>query len=420
MNKTPSFFGRYKIYIIIALIVVALIGYSMYKKANVLPNYAMDTVKLDTISDTVSESGNLITDGQANIVAPIDGVINNIFVTDGQTVGKGQALFSISSLATDQDKALAYANLLAAQNGVATADQTQLSLGGALDTAKQQVYTAQNNYNIVSKGYHKGSTNPTTGNIYKYLELESADAALDAAKTNLAAAQQKYNDAGLTISSAQATADSAQLAYDGKSNLTVKAPTSGMVSNLGFSIGDKVSATGVSGTTISPVLIISKSSTLVFKTQINEIDIPKLKLYAAATITIDAIKGKTFDGKITKIDQIGTNTSGVISYGVYFSINNPDQGLRGAMSGNVDIETEKHENVLTVANSAIKPYQNGKAVQILPPAGSKSKTLVYVPVQVGLKGTDRTEITNGLTEGQQVILTTQPKSTNPLTGATTN
>ncbi len=420
MNKTPSFFGRYKIYIIIALIVVALIGYSMYKKANVLPNYAMDTVKLDTISDTVSESGNLITDGQANIVAPIDGVINNIFVTDGQTVGKGQALFSISSLATDQDKALAYANLLAAQNGVATADQTQLSLGGALDTAKQQVYTAQNNYNIVSKGYHKGSTNPTTGNIYKYLELESADAALDAAKTNLAAAQQKYNDAGLTISSAQATADSAQLAYDGKSNLTVKAPTSGMVSNLGFSIGDKVSATGVSGTTISPVLIISKSSTLVFKTQINEIDIPKLKLDAAATITIDAIKGKTFDGKITKIDQIGTNTSGVISYGVYFSINNPDQGLRGAMSGNVDIETEKHENVLTVANSAIKPYQNGKAVQILPPAGSKSKTLVYVPVQVGLKGTDRTEITNGLTEGQQVILTTQPKSTNPLTGATTN
>ena len=76
------------------------------------------------------------------------------------------------------------------------------------------------------------------------------------------------------------------------------------------------------------------------------------------------------------------------------------------MSGSMSVEAIKHDNVLTVANAAIKPYQNGKAVQILP-SGSKSTKPVWVPIQVGLKGLERTEVTSGLSEGQQVILSTQ-------------
>jgi macrolide-specific efflux system membrane fusion protein len=415
MKKSPNWLWKNKIYVIIVLIIVAAIGYYGYKKAHVQPSYITDTVTKGTVSDTVSESGNLITEGQANIYSPIDGVVTDIAVSNGDSVQQGQPLFSVASLATDQDRASANANLLATQTSLASAEQSQIALGALLDSAKQAVFNAQNNDNTVSKGYKKQSINPATGKDYKYLELESADAALSAAHANLNAAQTSYDNATKAIDSATAAEQASQLVYDGKSSLVVKAPDTGMVSNLSVTIGDKVSATGAAVSSVSapsPVLILSKSSTLVFKAQINEIDIAKLQVGQAATVAIDALKDKPLTGKIEKIDQIGTDSQGVISYNVYFSLDNPDTTLRSAMSGSVDVVTQEHDNVLTVANAAVKPYQGGKAVQILQDQANGDKTkkvLTYIPVTVGLRGLERTEILSGLTEGQVVILS--PAST---------
>lgn len=419
MTNLFSFINRNKVYFIIILIIAGLIGFSLWKKANTPPNYITDTVKRDSISDIVSESGNLITEGQANISSPIEGVISSILVSNGEKVSKDQPLFTVSSVATDQDKAIANANLLAAQSNTAISHQTEITLGAALDTAKQQLFNAQNTYNTVHKGYRGRTTNPSTGKTYKYIEFQSAEAALAAAKENLQAAQQKYDDVSKSIEASQAAEASAQMTYDGKNNLIVKAPSAGTVYNLSVNIGDKVSLASGSSTS-APILIITKSEKLIFKTQINEIDITKLQIDQAATIKIDAIKDKTFDAKIDKIDKIGTNTQGVISYNVYFSITNPDPNMRSSMSGSVDVEVAKHENVLTVANSAIKPYQGGKAVQVEETKtvnGKTKKTLTYLPVKIGLKGIERTEILEGIQEGQIVILSTAAKTTSsPLGG----
>lgn len=419
MTNLFSFINRNKVYFIIILIIAGLIGFSLWKKANTPPNYITDTVKRDSISDIVSESGNLITEGQANISSPIEGVISSILVSNGEKVSKDQPLFTVSSVATDQDKAIANANLLAAQSNTAISHQTEITLGAALDTAKQQLFNAQNTYNTVYKGYRGRTTNPSTGKTYKYIEFQSAEAALAAAKENLQAAQQKYDDVNKSIEASQAAEASAQMTYDGKNNLIVKAPSAGTVYNLSVNIGDKVSLASGSSTS-APILIITKSEKLIFKTQINEIDITKLQIDQAATIKIDAIKDKTFDAKIDKIDKIGTNTQGVISYNVYFSITNPDPNMRSSMSGSVDVEVAKHENVLTVANSAIKPYQGGKAVQVEETKtvnGKTKKTLTYLPVKIGLKGIERTEILEGIQEGQIVILSTAAKTTSsPLGG----
>ncbi|MEI6040159.1 MAG: HlyD family efflux transporter periplasmic adaptor subunit [Candidatus Berkelbacteria bacterium] len=419
MTNLFSFINRNKVYFIIILIIAGLIGFSLWKKANTPPNYITDTVKRDSISDIVSESGNLITEGQANISSPIEGVISSILVSNGEKVSKDQPLFTVSSVATDQDKAIANANLLAAQSNTAISHQTEITLGAALDTAKQQLFNAQNTYNTVHKGYRGRTTNPSTGKTYKYIEFQSAEAALAAAKENLQAAQQKYDDVNKSIEASQAAEASAQMTYDGKNNLIVKAPSAGTVYNLSVNIGDKVSLASGSSTS-APILIITKSEKLIFKTQINEIDITKLQIDQAATIKIDAIKDKTFDAKIDKIDKIGTNTQGVISYNVYFSITNPDPNMRSSMSGSVDVEVAKHENVLTVANSAIKPYQGGKAVQVEETKtvnGKTKKTLTYLPVKIGLKGIERTEILEGIQEGQIVILSTAAKTTSsPLGG----
>ena len=65
------------------------------------------------------------------------------------------------------------------------------------------------------------------------------------------------------------------------------------------------------------------------------------------------------------------------------------------------IITEKLTNVLTVPNSAVKPYKGGRAVRVV---DKKSKEgFKYVPVEIGLKGKDKTQILSGIKEGQEVI-----------------
>jgi multidrug resistance efflux pump len=401
-----NFLNKYKIYLIIVLIIGGLIGWSNYTKANKKIDYITDKVTLGTVSDFVTESGNITTEGQANIVSSAEGVVEEMLVENNDQVNAGQALFTVKSTSTDLDKATAQSSFLSAQNNTNTSIQTKNSYGSGVETAKKTLYDAQTSYANVKRWFILHSTNATTGRKYTQIDVNAAAAALKAAEENLTIAEQKYADADLAIEAARAAEDVAQQNYDNKNIFTVKAPSSGKVSNININVGDKVGGV-TTGTTANPSMIISKSKVLTFKTMINEIDITKLKIDQPAEITVDAIKNQTFKGKIYQIDEIGTNSAGVISYGVYFSIDSQEAAMRAGMSGSISVEAQKHENVLTAINSAIKPYQGGKAVQILQDQTIKGKTkkvLTYIPVKVGLKGLERTEITSGSTAGQEVIV----------------
>lgn len=71
----------------------------------------------------------------------------------------------------------------------------------------------------------------------------------------------------------------------------------------------------------------------------------------------------------------------------------------------VEIETQKQEDVLVVSNEAIKPYQGGKAVQV-----EKNNSVIYMPVEVGVVGITYSEIVSGLEEGQEIIVGTNGTS----------
>ena len=65
-----------------------------------------DTVKKAAIVDTVSESGN-IQSNQLTVYSVSNGVIEELYVENGQTVQKGDKLFKVKSTATEQEKAAA-------------------------------------------------------------------------------------------------------------------------------------------------------------------------------------------------------------------------------------------------------------------------------------------------------------------------
>jgi len=150
--------------------------------------------------------------------------------------------------------------------------------------------------------------------------------------------------------------------------------------------------------------IISGQESFTVKLSLNEVDVPKVKTGQKARIFLDAFPDKTFDGRVVSVDEIGANTQGVVTYNVYIAILNFDNKIKPAMTANVDIEVDKAENVLTVPNSAIKPYKGGKAVQFY---DHKTNLPVFVPIKIGVRGIDKTEVVEGVTEGMEVITALQ-------------
>jgi multidrug efflux pump subunit AcrA (membrane-fusion protein) len=233
-------------------------------------------------------------------------------------------------------------------------------------------------------------------------------------------AEADYKNQTTVVTQTQAALNSATLGYQATQDITVTAPIAGTVENLANSVGDRVAAapsatTAAASATLgssSPVLYIvtdDSSNASLAVVQINEVDFPKVKLGQSATITLPALPNKTFKGHVAKIDQIGTNTSSVISFNVYIGIDNSDSNIAPNMTVNVDINTAKNENTLTVPNAAIKPYKGGKAVEILDKSKPATKQIKLVPVTIGIKGIDRTEIISGVKEGTVVITgTTKP------------
>lgn len=194
-----------------------------------------------------------------------------------------------------------------------------------------------------------------------------------------------------------------------KKNITITAPIDGTIANLKIANGNQVVASNL-GSNV-PVLIIGDFSSYNVLIQVNEIDLAKVATDQKATITFDAISGKTLNGTVTQIDTVGTSTQGVVTYGVTVHVDDSDATIKTGMTATIVIETNKRENVLVVPNAAVVPYKGGKAVQVVVETANKPTQQTYREVTIGLKGTTETEILTGVTEGEKVVIGSNPVPT---------
>jgi multidrug efflux pump subunit AcrA (membrane-fusion protein) len=103
---------------------------------------------------------------------------------------------------------------------------------------------------------------------------------------------------------------------------------------------------------------------------------------------------------VRRVDEFATITSDVAVYYVYLTLDETDQQLRPGMTAQVIITTQEKSDILLIPNTAIKPYQGEKAVQIF---DEKTQTTVYQPIKIGLSGDINSEVVSGLSEGQKII-----------------
>lgn len=392
-SKFKTYSKRKKIIVITAIGIGLIIIITQIQSRFKDNGYVTETVKRGNITETVVETGNIESVGKTDVYSPATGVVVDVYVKNGDQVTRGQELFRVRSTATKQEQQSAYSSYLTAKS--------------ALDTALSTAHTLRSGMYSEWKDFRDLATNSTyETEDGKPKEDDRLNSEFQSAQDDWLAAESKYKNQQTAISQAQAYVNSTWLLYEATQDATVLALSDGTISNLAVGPGDSVKA--YSGTNVafsavsaapSPSVSIINSSSYTAKISLNEADINKIKPFQSVDIEVDAYRTEKYKGVVLRVDDIGTNTNGVIKYNTYVDILNPNSKLKYGMTVDADIKTNEVKNVLTVSNSAVKPYKGGKAVRIL----NKKNEIEFAPVKVGIKGQSRTEIISGLIEGQEII-----------------
>ncbi len=374
-----------KIIAILIFIICIIVGVQIISTLTKKPGYTLTKVERKNITEIVTETGSINAGGVARVYSPANGVVENVYISNGDTVTEGQELFTVTSSATEQEAQAAYANYLTAKTSL---DAAQANLYALQST----MFDAWNTYKNLAENDTYENSDGTPKNDSRTLPE------FHIAQKDWLAAEGKYKNQQSVISQAQAATSSTWLLYQATQNATVKAPASGIVSNLSITNGSTVSINSVAAPT-KPALSIINSGTTEISVGLVETDISKVKPGQIVKIEISAIRDKIYKGTVERVDMIGTSDQGVIRYNAYIEVTNPDEKIRPGMTADVVIITNELQNVLSVPNSAVKPYQGGRAVRIL----GKNKEIEYVAVKIGIKGEKYTQIIDGVSEGQNVI-----------------
>lgn len=212
------------------------------------------------------------------------------------------------------------------------------------------------------------------------------------------------NDPDGSIANLQQKVIASQRSRDQKKqavdDLTVKAPIDGKLSGFMVKVGDQLDPK-------TQVAKVADYTTMEMHVAVDELDISKVKAGQQATLTLDALPGKRFTGKVSRVAAEGTVKNDIATFDVTVQIQNPD-GILAGMNASADIAIDTRENVLAVPVQAVRTQQGKSTVQVL-----KNNQPTPVEVQVGLRTSTMVEIVSGLTEGEQVIVAT----VNPSSGA---
>ena len=368
----------------IGILVIGIVWYMLNR--NQASGYVLEKVQQTPLSEVVSESGEIIASGNVPIYSPTNGFIEKLYVTNGEEVGEGQELFTVVSSASQEEKQKAYTAYLTAKT--------------VLDTDTANLYTLQSNMYAAWKIYTDLSTNSTYEHADKTPNVENRKLPEFVTVNNdwLAAEAHFKNQEGV-VAKDQAALSSAYLSYLATQTTTVTAPAKAIVTNISVKQNSSVTVDNPLTATAKPVLLLTHEDAPLAKVSVGQTNIAKVADGQEVTIYPDAYKDKTYKGLISRVDSIGQNKQGVITYDVYITINTTDKLLKAGMTLDADITTKKITNTLTVPNSAVVLYQGGKAIRVL-----ENNKMVYVPVIIGITGLERTQILKGVTNGQEIIV----------------
>jgi HlyD family secretion protein len=224
--------------------------------------------------------------------------------------------------------------------------------------------------------------------------IRAAQAMVDQAKAQLELAKNPYRDTDLALAGAQylqakAALDLMEMQLE---ETTIKAPITGVVSDVPLSVG------ATAGTSKAIATMVSSNVEIIVK--VEESRIGEIRKGQPTSISVSAYPGETFTGQVYLISP--TANSSDRTFEVRISPDKQGDMLRAGMFADVNLVTEQFANALLVPTSSVVTEGDRSYVFVV-----SNDQVEKRPVTVGLSKKDVIQIKSGLALGEQIVLSGQ-------------
>jgi HlyD family secretion protein len=365
----------------VAGLAILFAGYSYWKNKGKNPQDKYLTVKVDrgNVRRTVSSTGTLQAVVTVQVGSQVSGRVQELHADFNSVVKKGQVLALIDPANFQAQRERAQAQLATAQASVKNAEANLVNRRAELSSAKANVEVSRVTLKEAERQLKRTQGLFKDGLIAER-DLETAQATFEQSGARLSQAEAQVNQGDATIRSALSQQDQAAAnVKQARAELTMAdvnlrytsiiSPIDGVVIERSVDIGQTVAASFQ-----APLLFLIANDLTKMQViaQIDEADIGAMSEKAKVDFSVDAFPGQTFRGEIAEIrltsklpsssTSTGSSTAGggggtasnVVVYNVMIDVDNPALKLRPGMTANVNFTVASTDNVLKVANAALR------------------------------------------------------------------
>ena len=146
---------------------------------------------------------------------------------------------------------------------------------------------------------------------------------------------------------------------------------------------------------------IDDLSGLYVDVEVSEVDIDQVQVGQPVKISLDGVRGHEYQGKISEVALISSQTSNAVNFPVTVELTDPDESVRPGMTAEVEIEVAQLADVVLIPNQAVRVENGTQVVYVLQPDGST------LPIEVGLGISSETYsqlVSGNLQPGDQVVI----------------
>ncbi len=289
-------------------------------------SFRTEPISRGPVSEVVSATGDVQAIITVNVGSQVSGIISKLYVDWNSQVKKGQLLATL-------DPRLFQAQLESANAALASAEaNVQKASVALLDSRRQE----------------KRIRELLDQKLVALSDVDTAQANREGAEATLAG-----NKASVLQAKAQRTLAVTNLAYT-----RIQSPIDGVVVSRAIDVGQTVAAAFQAPTLFTIANDLTKMQILA---NIDEADVGKVHEGLPASFTVDAYPGETFNGNISQVRQSPNTIQNVVTYAAVIDAPNTERKLRQGMTAAVTVTASRRDDALRVANAALRWKPEGFA-----------------------------------------------------------
>ena len=356
MNKTV------KIILGIVLLLLLVIVLKYFKDSNTkdVVDYKTELPFYTTLDTKIVATGKLNPEEEIELKPQITGIVDKIFVEEGDLVQKGDLIAKIRVVPNEQ----------------------------ALASAQSRIKTTKFSYDNAKTLFDRNKILFEKGVISRQ-DFENNELSLNQAQENYIQAQNDYQ-----------IIRQGSISGGGSANTNIVAQIPGTILEIPVREGDQViqSNNFNAGTTIATIADMSK---MIFEGKVDESEVGKLDEGKDIKVVLGAINEKEFPAKLTFVAPKGIEENGAVQFVIKADVQvESSNKIRAGYSANAEIEVESKDSILVIKEALLqfnrineKPF-----VEILNEDGSfKTKN-----VEIGISDGINVEIIDGVTETDKI------------------